>query len=108
MTARWKGKGRGRQGCVWRRDFLLEFSGKGIVMGDRQRDAAQVHAERAGVEAGVHKKTSHAMGSDRLAIDGGDQDSEMPTSVHAFLATRAEEVGETGGDLGAFRLVGGK
>lgn len=72
---------------------LLQFAAEGVVMGDRELDAAEIHAEGAGVEAGVHEEAGKEMGGDGPAVDGGDQDAGMTGSVHAFLSARAEEVG---------------
>ena len=52
---------------------LLQFAAEGVVMGDRDRNAAKMHAERAGVEACVHEEAGHEMGGDGLAVDGGDE-----------------------------------
>jgi len=75
-------------------------------VGDGQWKAAEVHAERAGVEAGIHEETGQEMRADGLAVDGGDEHTEVTAAGHAVLSTFAEEVGETCGDLGALGLVG--
>ena len=36
--------------------ILLDLTGEGVVVSDRQRNAAQVHAERAGIKSRVHRK----------------------------------------------------
>ena len=77
-------------------------------MPDRERNAAEVHAQGAGVEACVHEETGHEVRGDWLAVDRGDEHALMPGALHPLLAAIAEKMSETGGGLRAFRLVGGK
>ena len=44
-----------------------------VVMRHGQRNPPQVHAERAGMKAGVHEKAGHEVRGDGLPVDGGDQ-----------------------------------
>ena len=81
-------RARGAEDGVAFRHWLLELLGRWIVMRQRQRDAAQVHAERAGIEAGIHEEAGHGMRGDRLAVDGGDE--------HALMAARRACVPDRG------------
>ena len=78
------------------------------MMAHRQLDAPQVHAERAGVEAGVHEEPSHGMRSDWLAVDGGDEHALMVALSHSLLATGAEKMREARRCLRALRFFSGK
>lgn len=78
------------------------------MLRERQRDAAQVHAERTRVKTGVHEEAGHGMRGDGLAVDGGDEHAMMTGGMHALLAPLAEEVREACGSLRALGLVGRK
>ena len=79
-----------------------------IVVFDWQQNAAQVHAERTGMEAGVHEETRHGMRGNRLAVDGGDEHALVAAAAHPLLSARAEKMRKACGSLGALRLLSGK
>ena len=43
------------------------------MLRDRQQDAAEVHAEGAGMETGIHEEAGHWVRRDGLTVDGGDE-----------------------------------
>jgi hypothetical protein len=55
------------------------------------RSAPQMHAERAGMEAGIHEEAGQGVRRDGLAVDGGDEHALVDGVVHALLAARAEK-----------------
>ena len=67
-----------------------------------------MHAERAGVEAGIHEEAGHGVRGDGLAVDGGDEHALMAAVAHLLLAAGAEKMGEARGGLRALRLFGRK
>ena len=79
-----------------------------LVLRHGQRNAAQMHAQRAGMKAGIHQEARHGMRRDRLAVDGGDEYALMDVGAQTLLAAGAEEVGQAGGDLSALRLFSGQ
>jgi hypothetical protein len=75
----------------------LNFAGVRLerLLSDGERDAAKVHAERAGVEAGIHEKARHGMRRDRMSIDRGDEHALMAASAETLLTAGAEKMSET-------------
>src|ERR1017187_10158738 len=73
-----------------------------------KQDTAQVHSQRAGMEACIHEETGHGMRGDGLAVDGGDEHALMAAAGHALLAARAQKMGQRRGYLRALRLFGGQ
>jgi hypothetical protein len=77
-------------------------------MRDGEKNAAQVHAQRAGVEACVREVSRHEVSGDGLPVDGGDEHSVVMMEAHTLLAARAEKVRKASGNLRAFRLFSGQ
>ena len=75
---------------------LLQFLAGGIgvlrVVMNGRWDTAQVQAEWAGMESGIHEEARHGMRGDGLAVDGGDECALMAAGPHAILAAQREEM----------------
>src|SRR6476646_6975134 len=77
-----------------------------FVVCDREWNASQMHAERAGMKTGIHEKTRHEMRRYGLAVDGGNQHSLMTAAAHPLLSTRTHKMSQSTRRLRPLRLVG--
>ena len=70
--------------------------------------SAEMHAQRAGMEAGITKRMGHGMRGDRKTIHGADKVSALVAGLvvlEASLALFRQESGQTVGSLRTFRLI---
>ncbi len=83
---------------------LLHLGPVRFGMRDRQQDAPQMHAERAGMKSSIHEKPRHEVRGHRLAVDRRDQHALMAVGPHPLLAARTQKMRQARGCLRALRF----